>query len=196
MKPKRAFIIHGYLSSPAEAWLPWLGRELEKKGYAVSLPAMPSPDHPVIPEWITFIAGLVGEPDESTSMIGHSIGSQAVLRYLETVGAAGKSVARTVLVAGIFPTGMSPEQADAETGGNLVLRPWFVQGLDPAKVRRAAGRCTVILSDNDPYIDLDRAKAGFRAALDPRIVIEAGHGHFNEDDRLLELPSALAAVIS
>jgi predicted alpha/beta hydrolase family esterase len=196
VKPKRAFIIHGYLSSPNEAWLPWLRRELEKKGYAVSLPAMPRPDHPVISEWIGFIAGLVGEPDDSTSMIGHSIGSQAVLRYLETVGTTGGSVARTVLVAGTFPTGMSPEEADRETGGNAVLRPWFVHGLDPAKVRRAAGRCTVILSDNDPYIALDTAKAAFRAALDPRIVIEPGHGHFNEDDRLLELPSALDAVVS
>jgi predicted alpha/beta hydrolase family esterase len=58
------------------------------------------------------------------------------------------------------------------------------------------GICTVILSDNDPYIGVERAKAIFRATLDPKIIIEPGHGHFNEDDRLVELPSALAAVIS
>ena len=103
---------------------------------------------------------------------------------------------KTVLVAGIFPTGMSPEDADAETGGDPVLDPWFSQGLDAAHVKRAAGKCTVILSDNDPYIEVDRAKAVFRATLDPTIVIEHGHGHFNEDDRLQELPSALAAVLS
>jgi uncharacterized protein len=193
---KRAFIIHGYQSRPDEAWLPWMQCELKERGYQVSVPLMPHPDRPVISEWVGFIAKLVGEPDDGTTLIGHSLGCQGVLRYLETVGAAGKSVAKTVLVAGIFPTGMSPADADMETGGDPALDPWFSQGLDPAKVKKAAGRCTVILSDNDPYIAVDRATAVFRATIDPKIIIEHGHGHFNEDDRLIELPSALAAVIS
>jgi uncharacterized protein len=193
---KRAFIIHGYQSNPNEAWLPWLQRELEERGYLVSRPAMPHPDHPVISEWIGFIAKLVGEPDDGTALIGHSLGSQGVLRYLETLGAVGKSVARTVLVAGIFPAGMSPADADMETGGDPALDPWFIRSLDPAKVKKAAGNCTVILSDNDPYIRVDRAKAVFRATIDPRIIIEHGQGHFNEDDRVVELPAALAAVVS
>jgi hypothetical protein len=193
---KRAFIIHGYLSNPNEAWLPWLRGELEERGYLVSLPPMPHPDHPVISEWIDFIAKLVGEPDGGTTLIGHSLGCQGLLRYLETLGAAGKSVAKTVLVAGIFPTGMSSADADMETGGDPALIPWFSQGLDPVKVKKAAGDCTVILSDNDPYIGVYRAKTVFRAALDPKIIIEHGYGHFNEDDRVVELPSALAAAIS
>jgi predicted alpha/beta hydrolase family esterase len=193
--PRRAFIIHGYLSNPKEAWLPWLQGELEKRGYLVSLPAMPHPDRPVISEWIDFIAKLVGEPDNGTTLIGHSLGCQGVLRYLETVGAAGKSVAKTVLVAGIFPTGMSLADADMETGGDAALDPWFSHGLDPANVKKAAGNCTVILSDDDPYIPVDQAKAVFRATLNPQIIIEHGHGHFNEDDQVLELPSVLAAVI-
>ena len=193
---RRAFIIHGYLSNPNEAWLPWLRGELEERGYLVSLPPMPHPDRPVISEWIDFIAKLVGEPDDETTLIGHSLGCQGLLRYLETVGAAGKSVAKTVLVAGIFPTGMSPADTDMETGGDPVLDPWFSKGLDPAKVRKAAGNCTVILSDNDPYIGVDRARAVFSATLNPKIIIEHGRGHFNEDDGVVELPSALAAVIS
>jgi predicted alpha/beta hydrolase family esterase len=194
--PRRAYIIHGYLSNPNEAWLPWLKRELEERGYLVSMPPMPHADHPVISEWIEFIAKLVGEPDDGTTLIGHSLGCQGILRYLETVGTAGKSVARTVLVAGIFPTGMSPADADMETGGDTALDPWFSTGLDPAQVKKAAGNCTVILSDNDPYIGVEGAKAVFRATLDPRIIIEHGLGHFNEDDRVVELPSALAAAIS
>ena len=110
--PKRAFIIHGYHSFPQEAWLPWLKAELEARGYAAFLPAMPHPDRPTIPEWIGFITKLVGEPDENTVIVGHSLGCQAVLRYLETLGVAGKSVGKTVLVGGTFPPGMTPEEAD------------------------------------------------------------------------------------
>jgi predicted alpha/beta hydrolase family esterase len=192
----RAFIIHGYLSNPEEAWLPWLKDKLEKRGYLVSSPAMPRPNEPIISEWINFIAELVGEPDEMTFLIGHSLGCQAILRYLETVGAVGKSVARTVLVAGTFPVGRSKAEAATETGGVSVLVPWFSLGIDPGKTKRAAGQCTVILSDSDPYIAVEREEATFRTMLNPRIVIVDGQGHFNEDDRVTELPAALEAVIA
>jgi len=196
MSQRRAFIIHGYLSYPEEAWLPWLRTELEKKGYVVALPAMPAPDAPVVSEWVAFIANLVGEPDDRTVMVGHSMGGQAVIRYLETLGSSGKSVARTVLVAAGFPPGLTPEEADAKTGANGILRPWFTTSVNAAKVRKAAGQCTVILSADDPYIDVPRATALFRSSLDPKIVIEAGKGHYNEDDKVTELPAALNAIIA
>ena len=192
---KRAFIIHGYQSFPEEAWLPWLKAELEKRGYTVWLPAMPNPDRPTIGAWIPFISNLVGEPDEGTVLIGHSLGCQAVLRYLETLGKGGKSVGRTVLVAGRFPTGMSPREARVVSRGDRILQPWLVSAVDPEMAGRAAGRCTVILSDNDPYIPFEKAKSSFPASLGARIMVEHCKGHFNEDDKLTELPSALEAVL-
>jgi len=192
----RAFIIHGRLGYPEEAWLPWLKLELEKKGYEVALPAMPDPARPMIREWIGFISKLVGEPDEKTVMAGHSLGCQAVLRYLETVGASGKSVRRTVLVAGSYPTGMPIDEARERADGNDAMLPWFSVGVDATKVRKAAGTCTVILSDDDPYIPLERAISSYEANLRAKIVVEHGKGHFNEDDGLVDLPAALDAVIS
>jgi hypothetical protein len=194
--PKRAFIIHGYHSFPQEAWLPWLKAELEARGYAAFLPAMPHPDRPTIPEWIDVIAKLVGEPDGETVLVGHSLGCQAVLRYAATLGEAGKAVGKTVIVAGSFPTAMSAEEFEERTGGDEVLRPWLTSGVDPKKVKSAMGKCTVILSDNDPYISFERARASFPADLGVKIIVEHGKGHFNEDDRLTELPSVLAAVLA
>jgi predicted alpha/beta hydrolase family esterase len=193
--PKRAFIIHGYKSYPEEAWLPWIKRELVKKGYRVSLPHMPAPRRPNLPRWISFIAKLVGEPDGNTVMIGHSLGCQAVMRYLETLGSAGKAVGRTVLVAGSFPPRLSPAEARKKADGNKALLPWFTTTVDPRKVKGAAGKCTVILSDVDPYISTQEALARFRATIKPRIVIEKGKGHFNEDDHVVRLPSALKAAL-
>jgi len=195
LRPKRAFIIHGYKSYPEEAWLPWLRVELEGRGYQVALPKMPHPSRPTVAEWIGFITKLVGEPDKRTVMIGHSLGCQAVLRYLETLGAAGKSVGRTVLVAGSFPPNLSVAEAREKVGGNRALLAWFTTPVDPKKVKRAAGKCTMILSDDDPYIPVKHARATFRDKLDPKIVIEHGKGHFNEDDKITALPSALKAAL-
>jgi predicted alpha/beta hydrolase family esterase len=193
---KRAFIIHGYQGFPGEAWLPWLKGELEKRGYDVSLPSMPSPDRPTIPEGIEFIAGMVGQPDPQTAMVGHSIGSQAIIRYLETLGAAGRSVGTTVLVASGFPSGISSDEARKMAEGDEVLVPWLAIGVDPHLVKKAAGRCTVILSDDDPFIDAGKARAAFQACLDAKIIMEHSKGHLNEDSGLTELPSALLAVAS
>jgi predicted alpha/beta hydrolase family esterase len=194
--PGRAFIIHGYQGYPSEAWLPWLKAKLEERGYQVSLPAMPHPDGPSIPEWVDFIAKLVGEPDSTTVMIAHSLGCVAVLHYLETLGKNTMSVGKTVLVAGRFPTGMSPAEVEDKIDGDEVLKPWFTSKVDPKMVRLAAGKCTVILSDDDPYVSIDDAKASFQGNLDAEIIVEHGKGHFNEDDNINELPSALNAVVS
>ena len=193
---ERAFIIHGYLGYPGEAWLPWLKASLEERGYQVWLPAMPHPDRPAIPEWVDFIAKLVGEPDGKTVMIAHSLGCEAVLHFLETLGASAKSVGKTVLVAGRFPTGMSPEEAEKRTEGDKVLEPWLTARADPKNVRMAAGKCTVILSDNDPYIPIKDAKDSFQGNLAAEIIVEHGKGHFNEDDNVTELPSALNAAVT
>ena len=190
---RRAFIIHGYQGYPEEAWFPWLRRELEMAGYEVALPRMPNPDHPVIPEWIGFISGLVGEPDAATVLVGHSIGGQAVLRYLECLGASCKAVGTTVLVATHFPARPLPGDPERRID-DKVLVPWFTTGVDPAMVRMAAGRCTVILSDDDPYLSLEEVKPGFETNLHPRIVIEHGKGHMNDESGITELPSALQAV--
>jgi predicted alpha/beta hydrolase family esterase len=119
-----------------------------------------------------------------------------VLHYLEALGRTGQSVGKTVLIASNFPAGMSAEAADERTGGDPVLRPWLTSGVDPKMVSKAAGKCIVILSDNDPYIPFEEANASFQANLGARIVVEPGKGHFNEDDRITELPAALEAVLA
>jgi predicted alpha/beta hydrolase family esterase len=192
---ERAFIIHGYQGYPAEAWLPWLKVKLEERGYKVCLPAMPHPDQPTIPEWISFITDLVGTPDPSTVIIAHSLGCVAVLHYLEKLGKSSLSVGGTVLVAGRFPTGMAPADAEKKIEGDEILKPWLTSRVDPKWVKSAAGKCTVILSDNDPYVSIEEARVSFQGNLTADVIIEHGKGHFNEDDKITELPSALDAAI-
>jgi predicted alpha/beta hydrolase family esterase len=75
------------------------------------------------------------------------------------------------------------------------LVPWLTSTVDPAQVRKSAGKCTVILSDDDPYIPFAEARSSFEGTLDAEIIVEHGKGHFNEDDNLTELPSVLRAVV-
>ncbi len=85
MAKKRIFIIHGWDGNPNEAWLGWLQDELKKKNIEVFAPQMPNTHKPKIKEWVSFLFDLVGEPDEQTFFIGHSIGCQTIMRYLEKI---------------------------------------------------------------------------------------------------------------
>ncbi|MBI2582787.1 alpha/beta hydrolase, partial [Candidatus Azambacteria bacterium] len=66
----RVFIIHGWEGYPEEGWFPWLKRELESRGFEVRVPAMPDTAKPKIEAWISYLAELVGKPDENTYFVG------------------------------------------------------------------------------------------------------------------------------
>lgn len=182
--PKRCFIIHGWDGFPEEAWFPWLKAELEKKGFEVTVPAMPHPDTPTIADWVPHLAQVVGKPDEQTFFVGHSIGCQTILRYLETL--AGQKVGGCVCVAGWFDLENMESEEEEKVAG-----PWLTTPIDFAKVRAATSDMTAILSDNDPYNALEFNKQKFQE-LGAKIIIEHDRGHFNG---LTELPSALQAIM-
>ncbi len=83
--PKRVFIIHGWGGSPEEAIHNWLKKSLEKKGFSVFVPEMPDTENPVIEKWVTHLGKIAKNPDKDTYFIGHSIGCQTILRYLENI---------------------------------------------------------------------------------------------------------------
>jgi len=93
---KRVFIIHGWGGFPGEGWFPGLKKELEKKNFKVEVPSMPDSEHPKIETWIPFLKKVVGKLDEETYFVGHSIGCQTILRYLEK---ENKKCGKVILVA-------------------------------------------------------------------------------------------------
>ncbi|MCX6715781.1 MAG: NYN domain-containing protein, partial [Candidatus Taylorbacteria bacterium] len=84
-KQKRVVIVHRWSGGPNDDWRPWLKNELEKNGCEVFVPEMPDTEAPIIEKWVNCLSKIVGVPDSNTYFIGHSIGCQAILRYLETV---------------------------------------------------------------------------------------------------------------
>ena len=84
---KTVYMVHGWSGSPESCWFPWLKKELENRGFRVEAPTMPNPDNPEINSWTSHLASIVGEADENTYFIGHSIGCQAIMRYAQSLNA-------------------------------------------------------------------------------------------------------------
>ena len=185
---KRVFIIHGWDGHPDEGWFPWLKEELERKGFEVQVPEMPETEDPKIETWVLYLAQLVGKPDENTYFVGHSIGCQAILRYLEYLP-DGEKIGGAVFVAGWFTLESLGTDEETETA-----RPWLETPIDFEKIKNRTQNFTAIFSDNDPYVPAENQKM-FKESLGAKITVEHKKGHFSGNDKITELPSALEAVL-
>lgn len=186
----RVFIVHGWDGHPAQGWFPWLKKELEEKGFEVHVPQLPEPGSPRIYNWVPKLAETVGTSDEQTYFVGHSMGCQAIARYLESLP-EGVQVGGAVFVAGFFKrlTGLEDDDDVRETD-----RHWFGAPLNFEKVRSHLPKSIAIFSDNDPFVPLDN-QDDFRDQLGSEILIEHKAGHFSEAlDGCKELPIALKAL--
>src|SRR3989344_5329623 len=184
---KRVFIVHGWSGSPTSDFLPWLREELEIKGFEVISPAMPNPEEPKIETWVPYLARSVGAVDGNTFLVGHSIGCQTILRFLETLP-ENQKIGGAVFVAGFFSLILDQNEEDA------IAKPWIETPINLNRIKAVLNKSIAIFSDNDPYVSLDN-KDKFANGLGSKIIVEHNMGHFNPSDGATKLPIALKSVL-
>ena len=180
---KKIYLIHGWDGSPEEPMHQWMKKELEQKGFSVSVPEMPDPEVPKIETWIPFLEKNIQDLDENSYLIGHSVGCQAVLRFMETLSSEIK-IAGVILIA---PWMHLDQQTIREEGEEMVeiAKPWMETPFDWEKVKSHTNNFTCLLSDDDPYVPLSN-KELFEKNLNAKIIIEHNKGHYTEDDSIIE----------
>jgi len=181
----RVFIIHGWGGSPTKDWIPWVVEMLRMKGYEVITPAMPSTDSPNIEGWVNKLKEVVGIPQENDILIGHSIGCQTILRFLENLE-DGSRVRKVILVAPWLK--LENLSSDEEW---KIAEPWLHEPIEFNAVRPKADSFVAIFSSNDLWVPLKENVSMFTAKLQPKIIIKNNKGHFSEDDGVTELPEIL-----
>ena len=184
---KRAIIVHGWDFNPNMNWYPWLKKELEKKGYDVIAPEMPNPEEPEINAWVSHLRKVVKKLDEKTLFIGHSIGCQTIIRYLEKVDFDGK--VNLIFVAGWFKlNNLEGEEVENIAG------PWIITPINFNKVKQKIKKLIVFLSSNEPYDFIDYNKRIFEEKLGAKVIILKNRGHFSEDTGIKSLPEILQFI--
>jgi len=185
---KRVFLIHGWEGDPENCWFPWLKRNLEEKGFEVHSPAMPNSDEPKIEPWVSKLSEIVGTSDKDTYLIGHSIGCQAIMRYIQTLPEETK-IGGSIFVAGFFNLPNLEDQEEKD-----IAKPWLENPIDTEKIKSISSNIIAIFSDNDPDVPLSDSKI-FKERLDAKIIIEKGKGHFSDDAGVTELPVVLDELL-
>ncbi len=178
---KEVFIVHGLHGWPNGGWRTWLMQELDKKEiYPCSLP-MPKTDNPICEEWVEEMTRVVEQnKDNEIYLVGHSLGSTAILRFLEKTEV--KSVKGVVLVSGpIKPVG----------SGNL--NDFLEKPFDFEKIKKNADHFLVIHGDNDPIVPFEHAQI-LSKELGCELVSVKDGGHLNGSAGWKTLPQVLVGL--
>ncbi len=187
MKQKTAIIIHGWDGNPKIGWFVWLEAELKKKGFKVIKPIMPNPANPKIKPWVKRLSEIAKDSDKDTVIIGHSIGCQTIMRYLETPEA--KIVSKVIFVA---PWLTLMDAAIDETESYEIAKPWLETKIDFKKVKSKMKTSTAIFSTNDPFVSIKNVDA-FKEKLGSKIIIQKNKGHY-EEGKTANIPILLKEI--
>lgn len=173
-----AIIIHGWMEYPDFAWLPWLRKELEVRGYTTEVPLLPNSELPDRETWVQIIRHAIKTPD--TIIICHSLGCLATLMALQEY--EGEPLAQAIVVAGFARPFLLPFQ------------PWFTgMTLDFEKIATKAKKWTFLHSEKDlvvPYIEGAWLASQFHQ---PLVTIEKGH--MTGEEGVIELPEVLEVIV-
>jgi predicted alpha/beta hydrolase family esterase len=177
---RNIFIFHGTGGYPQENWFPWLKTNLEAKGLEVFVPHFPTPEGQSFEAWVEVLKPYLDKINSQTIMVGHSLGGEFLLKFLETFD-------YKIKVAGFVatPIGVRPilnYDRDAE----------FVHGFkfNWEKIKPKAQNFIVYHSDNDPYVGLGNGQE-LAKNLGTNLSFIPNAGHFNKASGYTEFPDLL-----
>ena len=183
---KKIIIVHQWGSNPKGDWYPWLEKELEKIGYEVLVPSMPNPDEPEIAPWVNELIKDIKEPNENTYFIAHSVGCQAVLRYLSSFESKG-NFGGAIFVAPWLTL------KNLETEEHTIAKPWLDIPIDFKRVKSHVKKIVCFFSDDDPWVPLENAEE-FKKKLGATTIIEKGKGHYTQQEGITQIQQVLDCI--
>lgn len=167
-------LIHRWGATPESDWYPWLQAELSEQKIHLQIPTMPDSNHPAIETWIETISSVTPKPTASTFYIGHSVGVQAILRYIERLP-------EKVKVGGILSVAGWLKLQNLSIDEQIVAKPWLHRPIDYSKIISHTKNILALFSDNDPNVSVENTQL-FNDAVQAQITVLPQRGHFTQDE--------------
>jgi len=158
---KNAIIFHGTDDNPERYWYSWLGKELEKDGYMVSIPYNPTINQEQID---VFLPKVLHQHtfDGETVLIGHSAGAPLILSILEHIDV---QTHKAILVSG-YCTHPDDQMED----------PVLQESYNWEKIKQNVKEIVFVNSVNDPWsCDDKQGRIMFDHLGGTQVILNDGH---------------------
>ncbi len=176
---KTAYIIHGWGMDSSMPWIVNLEKELIARGWDVYSFDMPNTNEPTIEEWVKYLEENVHEVNDETFFIGHSIGCQTIMRFLEKSHKHLKVGGCVFVAPWLDLIGLGSEEL-------RIAHPWLDNKINPERVLDHTGNITCIFSTNDPFVSPKEWKK-FETQFHTKIIVKKDFEHFEETDEIPEI---------
>lgn len=191
-KKQKVLVLHGFSSNPTMIWYPWIKAELEKQGFEVMIPTLPTSNGPTVEAWTELLMPYLDQLGEDDVIVGHSIGGRMALELIER---SQKKIGHLILTApaiGIYPPDRYAERLSAELDRKAdfdFLRDFIAKPVQWDRITSNVGSAVVLWSNDDPMVQKPThptIPAGWN------IQVLDGQGHFWGDQQ----PDVLDQVVS
>lgn len=177
----KIYIVHCWDGTKNDGWYPWLDKRISNTNNEVIRFNMPDTANPKIEEWVSELNNQVSSLDEHTYFVGHSIGCQTIMRYLEKQNV--RKIGGILFVAPWLD--LLPEAVSDEESYNIA-QPWLNTPIDFEKIKNFTDNITCIFSDSDYFVSLEQEKK-FKELLNAKTLIVKDKGHISADDGIEDL---------
>ena len=171
-------------------WYDWVTAEIKSK-YQIEIYRLNMPDwhEPNVETSLQYLCSIISEIDENTFFIGHSVGCQAILRYLNK-----KFTESPHLKIGGFLFVAAWFTVDKPW---ISLKPWMNnQDINLGLIANNVLHKKVVLSDNDPFTsNYTENKKFWETSMNAHVEICPNQLHFNRSKEP-EILEALEMLIS
>ena len=182
---KKIYLVHCWDGTSSDGWYPWLAERISDKNVDLIRFDMPNTACPKIDEWVGTLNSKVDFLNDETYFIGHSIGCQTILRYLET-----KEITKIGGILFVAPwLDLLPEAIEDEESYNTA-QPWINTPIDFEKIKQFTSNINCIFSNDDYFVSIEQEKE-FRNKLKAKTIIVNNKGHISQNDNVYELQEIL-----
>ncbi len=171
---KKIIFVHGYTASSQADWYPNIKPELDKLGVDYSIPDLPGGERPHSNDWVEIIKKEVNSSDKPIVLVGHSLGTRAILLYLDKYR---KKIDLVVLIAPL-----SNETKNAQRRGGETYPDFFKYKINPEKIKSSVKRIVMMHSKDDSSLDYKEHAVILNEELGAELLTYEGRDHFSEPE--------------
>lgn len=176
MSEFRIIFVHGYTASSKLDWYPDISPLLDKLGIDYVIPDLPGGRKPLAQEWVKIVRQKVDNTDKPVILVGHSLGTRAVLLYLDQYG-EDRWFEKVILIAPL-----SNEVKNAQRRKGEAYPDFFEYKIDLEKAKMKVGKFVVVHSKNDHSLDYDEHGVALSEELGAKLIAFEDRDHFSQPE--------------
>ena len=171
---KKIIFVHGYTASSQADWYPAIKPELDRLGVDYSIPDLPGGENPHSADWVEIIKKEVDLSSKPVVLVGHSLGTRAVLLYLDKYQ---RKVDTVILIAPL-----SNDIANAERRGGEDYPDFFEYKIDLQRIKKLANKFVIAHSRDDSSLDYEKHGVSMAKELGVDLITFEGRDHFSDPE--------------